>query len=81
MEVIEQLIGHIIAMPHRPDHRFCIELEDRICNMFVKEGGPPTHVREIMQEPDLFDILHTLLHDMTLVMCHVVDALMLIWRL
>ena len=42
---------------------------------------PLAHVREIIRDPNLFDIWCTLPLDITLVMCHVVYAMMLIWSL
>ena len=60
------------------DIRFWIEQMDHICDMFSMEGVRPTHVRETMQDPYMFDILHTVLCDMTLVMDHVIGALTLI---
>ena len=80
-EVVEQPVGHRPGMPHRLDHRFCTKMENHICDILVKEGVPLAHVREILREPYMFDILCILPRDMTLVMDDVVNALMLILRL
>ena len=68
-------------MPCRPDRRVCIELANHICGMFLREGVPCAHVREIIQDPHLSYIWNTLPHDMVTLMCHVVGALILIRRL
>ena len=77
-EEIKQPIGHRPIMPRRLDHRFHTELEDHICDLFVREGVPIENVREIRRDPYLFDIWFTLPHDMMLMMLHVVSAPMLI---
>ena len=68
-------------MPRREDRRVQFELEDRIYALFSRERVPLAHVTQIRQDPHLFDIWNTLPHDMTTLMCHVVDALILIQRL
>ena len=69
------------GMPHRLDRRVCIELPDRICVLFSRERVLCAHVREIGEDAHPFYIWCTLPHDMMTLMCHVIDALMLIWIL
>ena len=59
----------------------CFDLEDHICALFSRVRVPLVHVTHIIEDPHLFDIWCTLPHDMKTLMCHVVSALMLIWRL
>ena len=68
-------------MPCRQDRRVRIGLEDCICSLVSMEDVPHAHVREIKYDPRLFDIWHTLPHDMMTLMCHVVGAMMLMWNL
>ena len=82
----EEVVEHIavvqrLVMPRRPDYRVRIESEDRICALFYREDVPCAHVREIKDDPHLFDIWRTLPHDMMTLMCYVVDALTLIQTL
>ena len=56
-EVVEQRTTiHRLVMPRRLDHRVHIELENHICYIFSKEDVPHAHVREIKDDPHLFDI-------------------------
>ena len=80
-EAIEQPTRHKFVMPCRPDRRVHIELLDRLCGLFIREGVPCAHVREKKHGPHLSYICHTLLRDMMTPMRHVVDALMLIQSL
>ena len=58
--------------------RVRIELAECICALFAREDVPCEHVREIKDDPHLFDIWSTLPCDMMKLMHHVVGALMLI---
>lgn len=81
-EVIQQHAGvHRLVMSYRLDHRVHIELAVCICVIFSRERVPHAHVRENKEDLYLVDIWRTLIHDMTKVMYHVVDAMMLIQRL
>ena len=60
-----------LIMPHMPDYRVCVELEYHIFALFAKKDVPCAHIREIKDDPHLFDIWHTLPHDMMTLMCHV----------
>ena len=66
------------VLPHRPYCRVCIDLEGCICALFSREDVPCAHVREIREDPHLFDIWCALPHDMMTLMHHVVDAMTLI---
>lgn len=71
---------HKLVLPHRMDRRVCTELEDRMCDLFLREEMTHTHIREIMQDLDMLSIWCTLPWDMTSLMYHVFGALNLIWR-
>jgi hypothetical protein len=78
-EVVEYLATILIpAMQHRIEHRVHIELEDHVCALFSKEDLPHAHIREIKDDPHLFDIWSTLPCDMMTLMRHVVSSLTLI---
>ena len=77
-EAPKQPIRHRAIMPHRPDCRFHTELENSICDLFVREGVSLAQVREIRRDLDLCYIWNTLPYDMETWMHHVVNALMLI---
>ena len=66
------------SMPHTLDSTVHIELEDYICALFSREIVPLAHVREIIEEPHIFSIWHTLPRDVKTLMGHVVGALMVI---
>ena len=68
-------------MPCRLNHRVHIELEYHICAIFSWEDVQCAHIKDIIEEPHLFDIWCTLPLDMMTLMHHVVSALMLIWSL
>ena len=81
-ETVEQpAIVQRPIMPHRLDRRVHIELVDHICALFSREDVPHAHVREVKDDPHLFDIWRTLSHDMETLMQHVVCSLMLIQSL
>ena len=78
-EVVKQhLVVSIPIMQCRPYHRVHIELVDHICALFTREDVPRSHIREIKDDPHLFDIWRTLPRDMMTLMCHVVNAFTLI---
>lgn len=68
-------------MPHRPNHKVCTELVDLIYDLFVREGVPYGHVREIRWDLNLLAIWHTLYPDMRTFMHHVFSSLTLIQSL
>ena len=74
-------IKHKPIMPHRSDVKVCTELVDHIYDLFVLEGVPYAHVRNIIWDLHVFDIWCTLPYDMTSLMHRVVGALMLIQSL
>ena len=81
-KVVEQpIVVHRPVMPRRLDRRVRIELEDRICALFSREVVPCSHVREIKDDPHIFDIWCTLPRDMMTLMHHVVNSLTLIQSL
>ena len=61
-------------MPHRQNHRVHIELVDHIWDLFSREHVLYPHVREIKDDQHLFYMWHTLPHDMTTLMHHVVGT-------
>ena len=65
-------------MQYRSDRRVCTKLEDHICALFARERVSLAHVTQIIKDPHLFDIWHTLPHDMTTLIHHVVSSPMLI---
>ena len=77
-ESIEYPIGHRPVMPHMLDYRVYNKMVDCICDLFVKEGVSPTHVREITWDLDMFYIWCTLPSYMTSLMHHVFSSLKLI---
>ena len=65
-------------MPHRPNRSVRIELANCISALFSRERVPLARVRDIIEDPHLFDILHTILHDMMTLIRHVVGTLIVI---
>ena len=43
------------VMPCRPNRRVCIELENRLCALFARKDVSCAHIREIKDDPHLFD--------------------------
>ena len=70
-----------LVMPHRLDRRVPIKLENHICSLFYREDVPHAHIRQIKDDPHLFDIWRTLPHDMRTLMRHFFGVLTLILRL
>ena len=80
-EAFKKPIVHRPIIPSRPNHKVCIDLVDRIYDLFVREGVPHAHIREIRLDPNLLDIWHTLPLDMRSLLHHVVNALTFIQSL
>ena len=55
-EVVKNSIGHKLVMAHSLDCRFCTNIVDHICDLFVREGVQLPYIGEIIWERYLFDI-------------------------
>ena len=67
-EDFKQPLGYRPIMPCRTNHGFLTELENHICGLFVREGVPCAHVRDIKCDPHLSNIWCTLPCDMITLM-------------